>query len=428
LVYGHHLPSNNAPGGFSGLLMQRRFLMSHPPPASQPRFLGLDVHRQSITVAGVDKEQQIVLRPRRVALCEFANWAHANLTPTDAVVLEATSTAWTLYDQLQPLVASVTVAHPGKVQGIATSRVKTDPRDALHLARLLAAGLIPAVWVPPPAVRELRALLVQRQRLRRQGTRIRHQVQGLLQAHNLAAPSGAPFAQDKRLWWQSLPLSPVERLQVRQGWALLDQVDPLVGEIDAELQRLSTSTPWAAHVPWLIQLPGIGLVTAMTVLAAIGDINRFPTAKKLVGSSGLGASMHSSGDTNRTGAITKEGRRELRTVLVEAAWVAVEHSSHWREVFQRLAARIGKRKAMVAVARKLLVVIWHVLTGQVADRQAEVEAVARKLLKWGTEQGLWRAFGRSRGAFVRQQLTRLGLGAELTQIASGKRIICLPSG
>jgi transposase len=127
--------------------------------------------------------------------------------------------------------------------------------------------------------------------------------------------------------------------------------------------------------------------------------------------------MHSSGETNRAGAITKAGRRELRPVLVEAAWVAVEHSSHWREVFQRLAARIGKRKAMVAGARTLLVVIWHVLTGQVVDRHAAGEAVARKLLLWGAKPRLWRAFGPSRGAFVRQQLTRLGLGAELTQLA-----------
>lgn len=402
--------------------------MSTPLPLGTPRFVGLDVHRQSITVAGVDKEQQMVLRPRRVALCEFMGWAQANLTSADAVVLEATSNAWTLYDQLQPLVGCVTVAHPGKVQGIATSRVKTDPRDALHLARLLAAGFIPAVWVPPLPVRELRALLAQRQRLRRQGTRIRNQLQGLLHAHNLPAPTGAPFAQEKRLWWQNLPLSLLECLQVRQGWALLEQLEPLVGEIDAELVRLSISAPWAAQVPLLIQLPGIGVVSAMTVLAAIGDVSRFPTAKKLVGYSGLGASIHSSGETNRAGAITKEGRRELRTALVEAAWVAVEHSSHWREVFQRLAARIGKRKAIVAVARKLLVVIWHVLTSQVADRQADVEAVARKLLLWGAEQGVWRAFGPTRGAFVRQQLARLGLGAELTQIAYGKRIICLPSG
>lgn len=361
--------------------------MSTPLPLVTPRFVGLDVHRQSITVAGVDKEQQMGLRPRKVALGEFMNGAQANLLPTDAVVLEATSNAWTLYDQLQPLVASVTVAHPGKVQGIASSRVKTDPRDALHLARLLAAGFIPAVWVPPLPVRELRALLVQRQRLRRQGTRIRNQLQGLLHAHNLPAPHGAPFAQEKRPWWQSLPLSPLECLQVRQGWALLDQLEPLVGEIDAELLRLSTSAPWAAQVPLLLQLPGIGVVTAMTVLAAIGEIRRFPTAKKLVGYSGLGASMHSSGETNRAGAITKEGRRELRTGLVEAAWVAVEHSSHWREVFQHLAARIGKRKAIVAVARKLLVVIWHVLAGQVADRHADVEAVARKLLLWGLSRG-----------------------------------------
>ena len=93
-----------------------------------------------------------------------------------------------------------------------------------------------------------------------------------------------------------------------------------------------------------------------------------------------------------------------------------------------MAARIGKRKASVAVARKLLVVIWHVLTGQVADRHAEVEAVARTRFLWGAKPRLWRAFGPSRAAFVRQHLARLGLGAELTQMVQGKRVIGLPSG
>src|SRR6516225_5945119 len=98
----------------------------------------------------------------------------------------------------------------------------------------------------------------------------------------------------------------------------------------------------------------------MTILAAIGEISRFPSPQKLVGYSGLGASVHASGQTHHTGPITKQGRRELRTVLVEAAWSAVEHHPFWKAEFARLVPALGKGKAIVAIARKLLVVVWHV--------------------------------------------------------------------
>jgi transposase len=107
-----------------------------------------------------------------------------------------------------------------------------------------------------------------------------------------------------------------------------------------------------------MQIPGFGLITSMTAFAAIGDITRFASAKKLVGYSGLGASVHASGQTYRTGQVTKQGRRELRGALVEAAWRAVQTHPHWHEQFERLAGRLGRQKAIVAIARKLLVVVW----------------------------------------------------------------------
>lgn len=107
----------------------------------------------------------------------------------------------------------------------------------------------------------------------------------------------------------------------------------------------------------------IGLYTGMTtILAAIRDIERFPSPARLVGYAGLGARVHASGDSYQTGKISKQGRRELRTVLVTSAWIAVRFSDHWQRQFDKLAARIGKQKAISAIARKLLVVIWHVLT------------------------------------------------------------------
>src|SRR5258708_28329960 len=121
-------------------------------------------------VGAVDAQQHVVLAPRRFSFEAFAEWAPPHLTHADAVVLEATSNAWLLYDQLQPLVAEVVVAHPQAVKLIAAARVKTDSRDTIKLASLLAANLIPAVWVPPQEVRELRALVTHRNLLVKQRT------------------------------------------------------------------------------------------------------------------------------------------------------------------------------------------------------------------------------------------------------------------
>ena len=138
----------------------------------------------------------------------------------------------------------------------------------------------------------------------------------------------------------------------------------------------------------------------MTILSAIGDITRFKHAKELVGYAGLGASVHDSGLTHRTGRITKQGRQELRTTLVEAAWSAVEYSPYWQAEFERLTRRLDQMKAtpalrraqrgarVVAVARKLLAVVWHVLTEQAADQHAAVKLVATKLMRWSMSSWL----------------------------------------
>lgn len=157
-----------------------------------------------------------------------------------------------------------------------------------------------------------------------------------------------------------MPLAPLDRFRLQQDRLLVEQLGELIHQVDAELTRLSVEDPWASPMLYLMQLPGLGIITSMTILAAIGEITRFPSPQKLVGYSGLGASVHASGQTFQTGAITKQGRRELRAALIEAAWIAVRHHPYWQAQFERLAARKGAGKAIVAIARKLLVAIWHV--------------------------------------------------------------------
>jgi transposase len=269
------------------------------------RFLAIDLHKHYLVIGGVNSRQEVVLNPRRISLQKWPTWAKVNLLPTDAVVLEATTNAWDIYDQIVPLVDRVIVAHPPKVKWIAEARVKTDRHDVLRLAHLLAADLIPEVWVPPIEVRELRALMAYRRRLVQMGTRARNRLHSALHRHNLNPPPGKIFSQKHRKWWHKLDLSPTQRMHIRHDLATIDHVEQQLEEIEEELSRLSTAEPWADQVPFLLQLPGFGLIVTLTVLAAIGDISRFSHPKKLVGYAGLGASIHASGDKHRTGRIRR---------------------------------------------------------------------------------------------------------------------------
>jgi transposase len=393
---------------------------------SQKRYVGLDTHKQYVMVGAVNAAQEVVLPPRKVSLTEFEAWAKKQLRPTDEVVLEATSNAWYLYDLLEPLGERVVVGHPPHIKLIAAALVKTDKKDTMILAKLLAVNLIPPVWVPPQPVRELRALISHRQRLIGQQTRTKNRLRSLLQRQHIGPTGGKVFSQANRAWWLNLDLSSSEKLRLRQDLPMLDQLAPLIQEVETEIERLSVTEPWSEPVPYLLQLPGIGLLTAMTILSPIADIRRFPSAKKLVGYAGLGARIHSSGQTHRTGGITKQGRKELRAVLVEAAWTAVRYDQHWKEQFERLADRIGRQKAIVAIARKLLVIIWHVLTAKAADRRAEPQQVARYFIRWGRQLPVKTFLGLKASEFARHMLDRLQVGQQLERVPYGSVTYCLP--
>lgn len=393
--------------------------MNSPPKSTMKRFLALDLHKHYLVVGGVNRLQEIVLNPRRITLDKFPVWAKANLLPTDDVVIEATTNAWHIYDLVLPLVNRVLVAHPPQVKWIAEARVKTDRHDVLRLAHLLAADLIPEVWVPPIPVRQLRSLLAHRRRMVSMGTRARNHLHSLLHRYAIQAPQGKIFSQKHRAWWHTLDLPTTERMRVHHDLATIDQIDQQLQEIDQELNRLSTTDPWADQVSLLLQLPGFGIIVTMTVLAAIGDISRFAHPKKLVGYSGLGASIHDSGKKHRTGRITKRGRKELRWILVEAARRAVDTHPYWKAQFQRLEPRLGSNKAAVAIARKLLVAVWHILIKREVDRHAIVDKVAFKYMMWSWKVGKERRSGMSTRQWARYHLMKLGLAEDMDRITRG---------
>jgi transposase len=395
-----------------------------PEKLPQARFIGLDVHKHYLVAVGVDAQLNQVLGPQRVTLSNLEDWARKTLTSNDAVVLEMTTNAFQLYDDLSPYAYSVTLVHPPHVKLITQAQVMTDPMAAARLACLHAMGLLPPVWVPPAEGRDLRALVAQRTKLTRLSTQAKNRLHAVLHRHHLPPPEGEPFTPDKRDWWLGLPVSKLEAVRIQSDLDTLAFARAQLAQLEDTLLGLAAQDEVLLR---LIQIPGIGLIIALTLKAAIGDIARFPDAEHLVGYAGFGTRVHDSGLTHRTGRITKAGRRDLRAAMVEAAHAASSTHPHWQAELARLEPRLGHNKAIVAIARKLLVAVWHVLAEGQPDRFAVPQLVARKLLTHAERLGKAnRPNGQPLADYVRDQLDRLGLGADLDSFQRGKRTIKLP--
>ena len=411
------------PASWSGRPESRKEEVATPEEKEMPtRFVGLDVHKHYLVAAIVDADKNEILPLRRVPFVQLDDWMRKSLTPQDAVALEMTTNTWQLYDDLLPHVHSVTVVHPPNVALITRAHVMTDSIAARTLARLHAAGLLPAVWVPPADVRDHRALIAQRSKMIRLVTQARNRLHAvLLHRHHILPPEGELFTPAMRSWWLELDISVLGRVRVQSDLATLqlafEQVDLLDKALAVQDERAVL----------LVQLPGIGLTIAMTLLAAIGDITRFPTANHLVSYAGLAGRVHDSGQTHRGGGITKAGRRDIRAAMVEAAHAASRFHPRWKAELARLEPRLGRNKAIVAIARKLLVAARHILTKGEADRHASAEHTARKLLQHAYRLRRENRQGQSAGRYVRVQLDRLGIGADLKEVSKGRqRALLLP--
>jgi transposase len=393
--------------------------------SSPVRYIGLDIHKHYLMAYGVDKDQNQVYGFKRVKNEDIPKWIKMDLTMDDVVVLEMTTNTWTMADLLKPHVHSVTVVHPPEVKAIVKARVMTDKKAARILAQLHAAKLLPAVWIPPVEVRELRALVAGRRKMLQMTVRAKNSLHSVLHRHQMNNVDSCDlFNPDRRAWWEELPVTPIEKVRILCDWDTLefakmqqDRYENMLRELAAEDARMSL----------LVQLPGISIITGMTVLGAIGVIERFPSPDKLVGYAGLGARVHSSGQSHYTGRITKSGRRDLRGAMVNAAHKSIKAHPKWKAEFERLEPRIGKSKAIVAVARKMLVAIWYILTDGVVDIHADPEQVARAFFTHAYKLGIENLpDGLSAREYVRFQLDNLGIGQELTHFMRSKKKINLP--
>jgi transposase len=328
-------------------------------------YAGLDLSRKRLDFHLLDEEGGTVelgcAPPDADGLRKLVAQLGRHKQPVWAAI-ESMNGARFVHDQLEQAGWEVEIADALKVKGLAPLACKTDRIDAWVLAELSRRELVPAIWLPDPEVRGERERARFRLHLVRHRSGLKQRVHATLLAHGRPCPVADLFGLRGR--------SLLARLALPEPWAgtlaaslrLIDQLDEQIAACEAELRRLGAEH---RYVPLLRTIPGIGFVLAYTIAAEIGEIERFPSPRKLVGYSGLCPRVYQSGESDRRGPLAKNGPRYLRWALVEAATTACRHPVY-RERYQRTKARLGKQRgarvAQVELARRLAEAIWYMLS------------------------------------------------------------------
>lgn len=342
------------------------------------RIIGLDIHRvaaEAVALTDGTFKKLGRIPMRREALTAFAR---QELTHDDHVVIEATGNAAAVADLLASHVERVVVANPKQVRMIAHAKIKTDAIDGAVLAKLYATGFLPEVWIPDQKTLALRRQVARRTQLVRQRVRLKNLIQSALHTHLVPpCPHGNLVGISGRNWLARQSLPDDERQAVNRHLGQIDQIEQSLKVVDADIAQYVLKDPLIQR---LMTLPGVDINIGAGVAAAIGDITRFPNPQKLVGYLGLNPSVRQSGEGPAYhGRITKQGRGQARGMLVEAAWAAARSPGPLRAFFRKVAARRGQHIAAVATARKLAMIIWHMLTKQTDSIWVRPALLARKL-------------------------------------------------
>jgi transposase len=302
---------------------------------------------------------------------------HLKAHPEVQVAIESTGNLWiSIYNRLEDEHIHTILTNPKKTRLIAEAKIKTDKLDARILADLLRANLLSASYVPPPEIRMQRSIIRERARLTQLRTIIKNRIHALLDKHAYKSPYTDLFGKHGLEWLSKLELHTGDRILLEVN---LEQVASLNHSIDKLTESIASSAITNPEVKLLMGFTGIDYYSAMFLINEIGPVARFSSPKKLVAYAGLAPSTRQSGNHTTHGSITKEGNSHIRWILVEAAHQAARHDPRLNEFYRRIANRRGHNRALVAVARKMLVTIYHVLNHHSQYRGLRPELFENKI-------------------------------------------------
>ena len=327
-----------------------------------PFYLGIDLHLKRTYAVLMDSTGKVI-DERRIQNLDMIEYLKVNVPRETCAVLEATRNWAFMYDLLEGHVERVELAHPKELRAIATAAVKTDRIDAKVLANLARLNFLPTSYAAPQEIRDLRLYMRHRERLVWQRTQAKNRIHAVLASYNLVSPVKDLFGvQGRAFLGEALEtIRPAAQRVVADNLTLVDRLSEQIEALEADLEL---SDEQKQTIKLLKTMPGVGPVTAITILAEIGDIQRFNSPKALCHWAGLTPRVRKSDQVTQHGRITKQGSPYLRAAMTRAATLASRFSPRWYRIHERLLPRCGRRGAKVAVARRLLTVLYFMLIRQ----------------------------------------------------------------
>jgi transposase len=327
-------------------------------------YIGVDLHKQVISICVmVQKGRSRVVTARQTFRCQDVQSLERffrSLQPFSLVV-EATSSYEWLVQLVEPLAKRVVLAHPRKLRIIAESTRKTDKLDAQVLAEFLALDMIPPAHRPSPRIRQYRALVRHRQFQQRRITSVKCKIRHVLANYNADVKS--LFSRAGRRYLEETKLLEADRFVVEQLLGDLEHHRRQLSAVNRQLRLFARSASMqereAREV--LASVPCVGPVTSDVVLSELGDVRRFRNAKQVAAYAGLAPRIRESAGHNRATGITKEGSGLLRWAMIETGWRLVSKTRRWGLTYEKLQRRMGGRKAIVAIARRVLAMMFSLL-------------------------------------------------------------------
>ena len=326
---------------------------------------GLDLSRKRLDVCLLSEQGELVEEfsapPDADGLRGLVRHVGRHGAPVCAVI-ESMTGARFVHDTLEQLGWEVLIADAQKVKGLAPLACKTDKIDARVLAVLSERDLVPAIWLPDPRIRSEREQARFRLHLVKHKSMLKHRIHSTMLSFGHPCPVTDLFGVEGRHLLDRSVIPDPWRQTVDASLELIDYLERQIAEINRDLKASGAEHP---YVPLLLTVPGIGWVLAFTIASEIGEITRFPTAKKLCGYTGLCPRVHQSGESDRRGPLTKQGPKYLRWAMLETTMHALRHPAY-AERYQRNKKRLGRQRgakvAQIDIARKLTEAIWHMLT------------------------------------------------------------------
>lgn len=341
------------------------------------RHVGLDVHKKVIQACILSPDGEMVQTRFPCTREQIERFAQHALRREDEVVLEASTNTWAVVEILRRHIDKVSVSNPMLTRAIAWAKIKTDKVDAQVLAMLLRTGYLPVVWEPDERTRAVRREMSVRAALVSDRTRLKNRIHSVLAQRLIPVPVEDLFSAEGREWLSAAPVPEGARREVDRWIRLLDLTDGVIEEHDELVVKMAYDDERAKL---LMTLPGVNYPVALSLIAALGDITRFADPDRAASYLGLVPSTRQSADKCYHGPITKRGRSHARWMLVQASQHVASHPGPLGHFFRRLLAKKNRNVAVVATARKLVTIAWHMLRNNEPYRYAQPLPTQHKLL------------------------------------------------